>query len=177
LFVVSQQPVPAHCCAPGQHWVFAPLVAPHAWHVPTGVPRHRSPFWQVPPLATHLFVFESQQPPEWHCKPIVQHALPATPHGPASTGASFGASTGASCSTSASTSSAASPASPPELSAVISSGESADESSATSSGASTVLSAALSVAIESSPLVSGMVVESDPIPVSATVESLPGCAS
>jgi hypothetical protein len=159
--------------------VFAPVVAPHAWHVPIGVPRHRSPFWQVLPLATQWFVPGSQHPPVWHARPIVQHALPATPQGPASTGASFGASTGASDATSAGASFAASPASPPELSTVISSGESAGASSATSSGESTtVLSAALSVAIESSPpLVSGIVVESFPMPVSATVESLPGCAS
>jgi hypothetical protein len=49
---------------PAQHWVFGPLVEPHAWHVPTGVPRHRSPFWQVIPLATQWFVFVSQHPPE-----------------------------------------------------------------------------------------------------------------
>jgi hypothetical protein len=176
--VGSQHPVPAHCGVPVQHWVFAPLVAPHAWQLPMGVPMHVSPFWQVLPLATQCFVPWSQhEPAVRHAIPTVQQALPGTPHGPASVGASFGASTGASDGESCATSDGASPASPPELSATISSGESAGASSATSSGESTVLSAALSVVVESSPLVSGIVVESFPMPVSATVESLPGCAS
>jgi hypothetical protein len=141
--------------------VFAPLVAPHAWHV---LPTHVSPFMQKSPLLTQRFVCGSQHPPDWHLlSSVAQHVPPGAPHVPVSTGASLGASPGASLAT---TSAGASPGASP---APLSLGPSA----ATSAGASPAESVGASGPVPVSPplpVSSPMVTSS---PASACVESSP----
>jgi hypothetical protein len=146
--------------------VFAPLVAPHAWHV---VPEHVSPFMHWSPLFTHVFDCGSQQP-DWHLlRTVAQQVPPGAPHAPASDAASAGPSPAASPPL-LDASEGASPAASPPLPLPLSAGESA---ATTSPGASSA-DGASPTPVSSPLLLPVSPIVTSPPPVSVCVASSPG---